>query len=213
MTSHSQFPQPPRFAAWLLSLFALDDAAEHILGDLLEEFGRLFAKSGARAARRWYWRQALKTILQLALLGFRTAPWLTTAAVVTGFLLRRFTARWVEPCIFSVLDRYQVYEHHFSIFMFFASTGIDIGHFLDFLCIGFVVALVAKGREMTATLALGFYWIGLTIVSLPFVVMQSGFATALSRETVYFADSLAVVLAGAIIRMHRLHALQRRLPA
>ena len=38
MTSQSHFVQPPRLATWLLSLFALDDAAEHILGDLLEEF-------------------------------------------------------------------------------------------------------------------------------------------------------------------------------
>ena len=38
MTSQSQFDQPPRFAEWLLTLFALDDEAESILGDLLEEF-------------------------------------------------------------------------------------------------------------------------------------------------------------------------------
>ena len=46
MTSQSNVVQPPRLAMWLLTLFALDDAAEHILGDLLEEFTRLASKSG-----------------------------------------------------------------------------------------------------------------------------------------------------------------------
>ena len=155
MTSQSQFVQPPRLAMWLLTLFALDDAAEHILGDLLEEFTRLASKSGVPFARRWYWRQTFKTVLQLAVLGFRTAPWLTTAAVAGGFFLRRLVGRWVEPSIFAVLERYHVYEHHFSTYMFFASTGIDIGHLITFLLIGFVVAFVARGREMVATMFLG----------------------------------------------------------
>ena len=105
MTLQLNFVQPPRFAVWLLTLFALDEEAESILGDLLEEFSLLASKSGIPFARRWYWRQTLKTIFQLAVLGFRTAPWLTTAAVVGGFLLRRLVGRLVEPAIFAVLER------------------------------------------------------------------------------------------------------------
>jgi hypothetical protein len=52
MTSQSQFVQPPRFAVWLLTLFALDDEAESILGDLLEEFSLLASKLGVPFARR-----------------------------------------------------------------------------------------------------------------------------------------------------------------
>ena len=155
MMSQSYFVQPPRLAMWLLSLFALDDAAEHILGDLLEEFTRLASKSGLSFARRWYWRQTLKTILQLAVLGVRTAPWLTTASIAGGIYLRKLVGGLVEPSIFAVLERYHVYENHFSTYMFFASTGIDIGHLIIFLLIGFVVAFVARGREMVATMSLG----------------------------------------------------------
>jgi len=213
MTSQSQFVQPPRIAVWLLTFFALDDEAESILGDLLEEFSLLASKLGVPFARRWYWRQTLKTVLQLAVLGFRTAPWLTTAAVAAGFFLRKLVAPWVEPPIFAVLEKYHVYEHHFSVYMFFASTGIDIGHFITFLFVGFIVAFVARGREMVATMSLGLFWGALTVVSFPAVVMQSGYGTALSRVTVYFADSMAIVIAGTIVRTHRLGAAARHLQA
>src|ERR1700678_2498800 len=209
MTSQSQFIQPPRFAVWLLTLFALDDQAEHILGDLLEEFTRLASNSGVPFARRWYWRQTLKTVFQLAALAFRTAPWLTTAAVAGGVFLRKLVARRVEPTIFAVLERYQVYDHHFSAYRFFASTGIDIGHLITFVLVGFVAAFVAKGREMVATMSLGLFWGVLTVASFPAVVMQSGYGMAFSRGTVYFADSLVMVIAGVIVRTHRLDAAAR----
>jgi hypothetical protein len=209
MTSQSHFVQPPRLAVWLLTLFALDDVAESILGDLLEEFTLLASKSGVAFARRWYWRQTLKTVYQLADHGFRTAPWSTTIAVAAGFALRGDAGRLVEPTIFAVLERYQVYQYHFGTYMFFASTGIDIGHLTTFLLVGFVVAFVAKGREMVATMSLGLFWGALTVVSFPAVVMQSGYGTALSRVMVYFADSLAIVIAGMIIRTHRLGAAGR----
>ncbi len=209
MTPQSYFVQPPRLAVWLLTLFALDDEAESILGDLLEEFTLLASSSGFPFARRWYWRQTLKTVYQLADHGFRTAPWSTMVAVAGGFSLRGVVAGRVEPSIFSVLERYHVYEHHFSTYMFFASTGIDIGHLITFLFIGFVVAFAARGRELVATMSLGLFWGALTVASFPAVVTQSGVGIALSRATVYFADSLAIVIAGVIIRTHRLRAASR----
>jgi hypothetical protein len=209
MTSQSHFVQPPRLAVWLVTLFGLEDEAESILGDLLEEFSLLASRSGVSFARRWYWRQTVKTILYLAVLGFRTAPWLTTAAVVGGFFLRKVVARLVEPPIFAVLEKYHVYEHHFSMYMFFASTGIDIGHLITFLFVGFIVAFVARGREMAATMALGLIFGAMIVVSLPVVVMRFGYAMPLSRLMWYFSDSLAIVVAGAIVRTHRLGAAAR----
>lgn len=144
MTSQSHSVQPPRIAVWLVNLFAPGEEAESILGDLLEEFSILAAKSGVPVARRWYWRQSLRTAAQLAGLGLRTAPWSTSAAIVGGFLLRRLLGPLVEPAIFTVLERNQVYEHHFGAYMFFASTGIDIGHLIVFLFIGLAVALAAR---------------------------------------------------------------------
>src|SRR5215510_5219875 len=83
-------PRPPRLAAWLVSLFGSSEQAESILGDLSEEFLDIVSKSGIAFARRWYWRQSLKTIAHLAGSSFRTAPWLLAGVVLLGFLLRRF---------------------------------------------------------------------------------------------------------------------------
>jgi hypothetical protein len=209
MMSQSQLVDPPRFAVWLLTLFALDDQAESILGDLLEEFNLIASKSGAPVARRWYWRQTSKTVLQLAILGFRTAPWLTTAAVVGGFFLPKLLLPSVERSIFAVLEKYQVYEHHFTVYVFFASTGIDIAFLVAFLFVGFVVAFVARGREMVATIALGLISGAMVVVALPVEVMRFGHVIPLSRVMIYLADSLAIVIAGVIVRTHRLRSKTR----
>ncbi len=59
MTRHSA--SPPHIAAWLVNLVAAPDQAETILGDLLEEFSSIVPRSGIASARRWYWRQSLRT--------------------------------------------------------------------------------------------------------------------------------------------------------
>ena len=203
MTSQSQWIQPPRFAVWLLTLFAFDDKAESILGDLLEEFTLLASKSGVPFARRWYWRQTLKTVLQLAVLGFRTAPWLTTAAVVGGFFLRGVVGRLVEPTIFAVIEKYQIPEHHFSTYVFLATTGIDHRTPHHIPIHWFHGCLVARGREMVATTTLGLVFGAMMVVALPEMVTHWGYGITLSRLMWYFSDSLAIVIAGVIVRTHR----------
>jgi hypothetical protein len=203
MTSPSQTIQPPRLAVSLLTLFALNEEAESILGDLLEEFSLLATRSGIPFARRWYWRQTLKTVVQLGVHGFRTAPLLTTAAIVGGFLLRKVVGRLIEPTIFSLLVRYQVPEHHFSTYVFFASTGIDLGYVLVCLLVGFIVALVAKGREMVATLTLGLIFGAMALLGVVVTLARMGYDPSMWRLTWYFSDSLAIVISGAIVRSHR----------
>jgi hypothetical protein len=71
------------------------------------------------------------------------------------------------------------------------------------------VALVAKGREMVATTTLGLIFGAMVVVALPVEVMRFGHATPLPRLMWYFSDSLAIVIAGAIVRTHRLGAAGR----
>ncbi|MFZ0745581.1 MAG: permease prefix domain 2-containing transporter [Terracidiphilus sp.] len=203
MTLELNSVEPPRLAVWLISLFVLAEEAESIQGDLLEEFSLIASKSGTPFARRWHWRQAIKTVPQLAGAGFRSAPWLTSAAIVGGFLLRKLLGPLVGPAVFGVLERYQVFEHHFNTYLFFASTGMDIAHVITFLFVGFMVALAARGREMLATMSLGLLYAAMALVASVYVVAKTGDAAYLWRLTWYFADPFAIVIAGAIIRSHR----------
>ena len=127
MIPQADLVQPPRLAVWLVTLFAAAEQAEATLGDLLEEFFELTAKSGVGCARSWYWRQSVRTIAQFAWTGFANAPWSTAAAVLGGFLLANLAFRLPERAIFAVLDRYQVYDHHFGVYKFWISDGIVIG--------------------------------------------------------------------------------------
>jgi hypothetical protein len=209
MTSQPDFVRPPAIAVRLISVLARAEDAESIQGDLLEEFSLLVSRLGAPSARRWYWRQTLKTIPRLVGAGFRAAPWMAGAAVIGGFLLRRLVAPWVEPAVFAVLDRYQVFDHHISVYRFIASTGIDIGHLITFLLIGFLVALVAKQSEIAATAVLALIWAALAVVGSIYGATRTGDYALLWRLTWYLGDSFAIVLAGAIVRMHRLAARSR----
>ena len=129
MSSPRDFIRPPRIAVWLVSLFAPTGEAELMLGDLLEEFSQLVARVGLSVARRWYWRQTLKTIPSLLLAGFRSAPGTITAVVIGGFLLRWFVSWWSNPvinrAIEAVLEKYQVYEHNPHVYIFWLTLSFS----------------------------------------------------------------------------------------
>jgi hypothetical protein len=202
MTSPSFSLQPPHLAVRLVNLFTVPDNAEAIMGDLLEEFSQIADRAGVVFARQWYWRQALKTIVHLIYTAYRAAPWSTSAGVVGGFLTRRLLGRLVEPTIFAVLDRYQIPEHHFNMYVFFASTGIDIGYLLVFLFVGCIAALAAKEREMSAAMTLSLIFAAMAGTAAVSWV-ATGHYWILWRLTWNFADSFAILIGGAIVRTHR----------
>lgn len=223
MTSQAHFVQPPRVAVWLVKLFTPAERAESVLGDLLEEFSLLASESGVVFARGWYWRQALKTIAHLAGAGFRAAPWSTAAAVVAGLLLTRFGFGLYGQAFEAVLERFRVYEYISELgsqqpsinvaadYMFWINTGKLIGRVLLAALIGGIVALAAKGREMTVTGTLGLFMIvsGITL-SLIMVARTGDFAFLfLWALPSVFAHSIPIVVGGAIIRACRSAAATR----
>lgn len=210
MTSQPNAVKPPPVAVWLIRLFILSEEAESILGDLLEEFSALASKSGVPLARNWYWRQTIKTVPCLTGFSLRAAPWMTVAAVAGGYALRKLVAPRVGPATFGVLERWHVFfGRHFGAYLFFASTGLDIEHLITFLLIGFVVAFAAKEREIVATTMLAIIFGAIALAGSIYGATRTGNYMLLWRLTWYFADSFAVVVAGAIVRMHRLAAESR----
>ena len=208
MTAQQHGLQPPSSAVWLLDLFTPAEKAESIQGDLLEEFLSLVPKSGVSSARGWYWRQTIRTVLQLVSVSFITAPWMTAMPMIGGLLLQRLFGPLIEPAMFSMLERYQVFEHHFSTYNFLASTGIDIGHLITFLLIGFAVGFASKQREMVTTITLALIHLAMVVAGSIYVV-STGSDAHLWRLTWYFADCFVIVAAGAIVRMHRLALISR----
>jgi hypothetical protein len=182
MTSQSRVDHPPRIADWLLSLFALA-GSDTIIGDLHEEFSLQLSKSGSATARRWYWRQTLKTVAHLVRISARTHPWLTAFAVLAGFLLRRILAPLIDPAMFALLERIQLFDRHFDAYRFLASTGIDLAHLVAFLMVGFVVAFVATEAEIVATTILAMIYAAMAIFASAYVVSKTGDTAMLWRLT------------------------------
>jgi hypothetical protein len=201
MTSAADFVQPPRFASWLLSLFTPPDEEESILGDLLEEFSLLASKSGVAFARRWYRRQAAKTIVHLFGTAFRVAPWSTTGAVLGGLLLYKFASGLPHTLLSAVTDKYLFYwSAHFQTYLWMLK-GMLIAHIILGVFVGCVVALVAKAREMVATM---------TLVLVRFALIGAAWAWVATHGFLgvawmlwQCADPCALVLGGAIVRMLR----------
>jgi hypothetical protein len=223
--SHLSIPQPSRIAVWLLELFAANEQAEPIRGDLLEEFSVIASESGAAAARGWHWRQSLKTVAHLVWSGYRSAPWLIAATTSGGFLLLRFAERLPERCISAFFDVHPgYYEAHFQAYMFWVTYGIEIGIVIMATLVGCAIAAVARGKEIIATMAVAFLtaalvgapysvWFTLRIVrhwplyaSLTFPQICG---VGLSSFVNAFAGSIMLVLGGAVVRKIRSIATRR----
>ena len=194
--------QPPRVATWLVNLFTPVHESESIAGDLQEEFSHLALESGASPARRWYWRQTFKTVAHLAGAGFSMAPWSTVAAIVGGFLLMRLVSGLPEQAIAAMVNRTSFYEHHFGAYMFWMTSGIDLGHILMAALVGGCVAWAARGREMVAAIALALIGCVLGAAALC-VWLVRGHDLLLWRLSWQLADSFAIVIGGAFVRMRR----------
>lgn len=202
MMSRSAFVQPPLLATWLINLFTPADDPESILGDLLEEFSELASKSGVAFARRWFWRQTIRTIAHLAGSGFRAAPWSTTAAVVGGFLLGKFVSGLPDKLLSAVTDRYLSYwSAHFKFYMFWATEGMLIAHLLLSMFVGGVVAMAAKGREMVATMTLSLILCAMIGAAWVWVGMHGPMDVTWMLWS--SAGPFAIAVGGAIVRMRR----------
>jgi hypothetical protein len=201
MISPAYSARPPRIATWLVNLFApTGEEAESILGDLQEEFLLLASKSGIPFARRWYWRQTVKTIAHLFGAGFRDAPWSMAAAAVGGFLLLRFVSGLPDKLLSAVTDRYLAFwSTHFEAYSWMLN-GMGIAHLTVVTFAGCVVALVAKGREMGATITLA-----LVISALLGFALIWGTHRPIEVTWILWScpDPLVIVFGGAIVRTRR----------
>jgi hypothetical protein len=217
MVTKASLIRPPRLAVWLVNLFTPYEQSESIQGDLLEEFADLASKSGGVSARRWYWRQSVKSTARLICTGFRVASWLIAVTVVGGFLLAWALEYLSEKAVTGVLVNYgsQVYAH-VDAYVFWLIYGVLVERLLEPMLIGFIVGRVAKGQEMIATITLSLLWGGLSGVFLMQAVVQVGknfgwpvwsvanaFSAAFEPLLLStFVSPLLVLIGGIVARKH-----------
>ena len=210
MSSQADSVQPSRIAVWLVTLFGPAADGESITGDLFEEFSHLASEKGIVHARRWYWRQTVKSIPHLLAAGFRTAPWTITAVVTGAFLLRWFLSVLSSPAINgaidAVLSRYRVYEHDPQYYVFWLTSSVLIVRLIVNALFGALVAAAGEGRGMTATVTLGLGGILLAIHATLLTVAKTGDYGVAWTLPHTFAFSIAIVVAGAIVRTYRTRA-------
>ena len=203
MMSRRDFVHPPRIATWLVNLFT-SGGEESIVGDLLEEYTQLASKSGVAIARRWYWRQTVKTIAHLFTNGFRDAPWSTTTAVISGFVLLRLASGLPDQILLAITDRYLAYwSDHFRAYMFWATDGMLVGHLILSMLVGCFVALVAKGREMVATTTLGLVLCMMAGVGDLVLLAQQPMDDPVAWMLFQCSGPLAIVVGGIFVRARR----------
>lgn len=205
MTTKSNAVQPPRLATWLVTLFTGDD--ESIVGDLHEEFAQMGSRSGIQSARNWYWRQCLRTIAYLVRGGFYGAPWSTLTATTAGFLLLR-AAHWLPGKLLNVVtDRYLMYwSNHFHAYQWLLNALFP-AYLITSLLTGCVLALVAKKREMIATMMLGIVLCLMILFGYLSALAQTGDLYFLRNMPWAFSDPIAIILGGMVVRQFRIHVM------
>lgn len=163
MMPQEHSPQPPSMAAWLLDLFAPEDQDAPMLGDFLEEFSTVAARSGVASARSWYWRQTWKTIAQLMSCQFRMAPLSTLTTAVAALMLW-----WLaEQGMLAILPRFwghypsgapEVLRIAWLLLQWNGNVRWVIAVVMPNIALskalGWTAASIANGREMAMTMTL-----------------------------------------------------------
>jgi hypothetical protein len=203
---------PPRLASWLVDLFTPVEQAETILGDLLEEFSGLLSESGIDLARRWYWRQSLKTIVHLIFNSFRVARWSVTGILI-GAYLSGWGAYWcTEQAVGAILRMYHVYAH-IDAYSFWLIYAVLVERLIEPLLMGSFAAAIAKGREVAVAVTLSLLigtvsGAGLAVFTERFwsiskLLTFRTFQLAVPLLITTFVSPIMILIGGAIVRRIR----------
>lgn len=196
--------QPPVLAVWLVGLFIPEKRGESIQGDLVEEFSSLASTSGVSAARRWYWRQSISSVVHLMGTGFCGAPWLIAGVVLGGCFALWFGLEWGDLTLFH----FNVNLHAHGLRMFWP-WEVQVERFVVVMLVGCLVALAVKGREMVTAIALSLVCAALSGLAYPAWTIVHNPESALPVRVFQLTASIAILLGAAIVREIRL-ALSRR---
>jgi hypothetical protein len=158
---------PPVLAQALVTAAAPPSDYESVAGDLHEEYVRLLRVAGARAANRWYWSQALRSIPSL--LSYSRAQRsitgsLAVAAIALGVLLAMLFAKDLIDQDIGVQYR----GGHCPAWLYFSVDWLDAAVF------GAILALIVRSGGVRLAL-----WSSLLLVAVIAVPTLLGFSSRL----------------------------------
>jgi hypothetical protein len=132
---------------WLIELFASPQEVEAIVGDLHEERLQIASSQGDSRARRWYMRQAARTVAHLALSPFRQAPFSLIAFGILCLVIT-FPVSWATRQVaMAIVVRVPVYEY-IPANTFWMASQLSAP-----FVTGFIGAWVMRNRAMPTALS------------------------------------------------------------
>ncbi len=177
--------RPPAGAVWLIDLFIPEIQNESVKGDLLEEFSDLAVRFGQSSARRWYWRHSTKTIANLM---FRT-PWVVALVVLSGLFLVLNVADLVMADKIMEDTAQLATSLGRSMFSWFLLGSMVI----SLVTPSWVLAMIAKGKEVVATTLLALMFV------LSAIAAQLGVGVFHLHPRMPFPDPIFLALSASLI--------------
>jgi hypothetical protein len=172
MTSRHLPVEPPKAAACFVELFASPHEVDGILGDLEEEFRTEVASHGEDVARRHYWRQARRTVRDLAM-----APWWKLLAFgVIGLALSWPVAWSLNAGAGALVVNYSVYAYVPAAIFWGAIS------YAGPLTAGIIVALLARLAGLRPmSVAVGILAVMMVVFAIDVPIMTWLFGQPLGR--------------------------------
>jgi hypothetical protein len=185
--------QPPTIAVRLIDLFVPETQNESVKGDLLEEFSDIATNFGEVAARSWYWKHSMKTIAHLM---FRT-PWVIATALLSIV--------FVNLNVTTVFMTAKFPQFVTSGDPAFASwLWVALGMF-GLLTPSWVLAMIAKGKELIATSLLAFMFVFSTLgVQVGASMLHLIPSPSLPPFSFFALQAFLIVLVGIAVQQVRL---------
>jgi len=156
----SELLKPPAVPVAILNFFASQSDFPAVAGDISEEFHQRAQKSGVKAAKRWYWREAFRNALALTWRELSRTPVRTTSiafgcylavTLVPVLLTPAFNMRWIVMVALN---------------------------FIALLAMGWIGAKLLPGRELALALTFAVMTVCLTLpvvwYSFAFVFKHTG---------------------------------------
>ena len=180
-----EYVRPPRGALSLLKVFAREPDFDIIIGDLSEEFQQRVSAFGQAAARRWYWREAIRNTCVFAK---RELP--RTAAIVlitTGFIFAAmflselYGVRFLEDIQWAwVPPRFWEWYRHGVVLLFPVLIAFGAGALASYFL---------KAREISAIVAFAGLTSCLNLYELSFLIRISAHQGRLAAQIPVLQES------------------------